>query len=473
MKGHTTIELKDVNTGCVEVYEDDNMMTNALNVYLASGGMGSSDNGLGKDAVRNYPLWQSLIGGLLLFDSQLNEDVSNVVPSAGVTMTGNGAYGISNSSDVTELGSYNVSESGEQEDGSIKMVWDFSTAQANGTIACACLTSRYAGYCGYGNMSGNRRTDGAVNGAGFSDFFGQPFSSVNSEYTEDKNGWSINVLYADYAENSLYVLDSESMYYQNESAEKHWHSTGKIRINKYRYGISAVHIKETSGITMNNMIESYDITVPDAIVSYFTNYTSNRYRIHTNGNDVYIVFCNNDTVAPGENCFILHINAAMQATSYKIINTGSKTFYAINACFFVTSDKYAVFKMAQSPHNLYKIKMNDNTDITEIEMMNSNWNDYCYMINDIIYSRTNSTVHLTDTKKNRDLILNGNSGFEQWMTPVYGNPLMMLVKVQRNTSVILYIKRNCGYLATINNLEEPVVKTASKTMKVTYTITVD
>ena len=34
--------------------------------------------------------------------------------------------------------------------------------------------------------------------------------------------------------------------------------------------------------------------------------------------------------------------------------------------------------------------------------------------------------------------------------------------------VVLIILR---YLATINNLSEPVVKTASKTMKVTYTIT--
>ena len=35
----------------------------------------------------------------------------------------------------------------------------------------------------------------------------------------------------------------------------------------------------------------------------------------------------------------------------------------------------------------------------------------------------------------------------------------------------LIIRRNCLYLATINNLPAPVIKTASQTMKVTYTIT--
>ena len=35
----------------------------------------------------------------------------------------------------------------------------------------------------------------------------------------------------------------------------------------------------------------------------------------------------------------------------------------------------------------------------------------------------------------------------------------------------LYVMKDPRYLATINNLSEPVVKTSSKTMKVTYTLT--
>ena len=34
LHGHTKIELTDVNTGEVEIYEDDNMVTNALNSFF-------------------------------------------------------------------------------------------------------------------------------------------------------------------------------------------------------------------------------------------------------------------------------------------------------------------------------------------------------------------------------------------------------------------------------------------------------
>ena len=48
----------------------------------------------------------------------------------------------------------------------------------------------------------------------------------------------------------------------------------------------------------------------------------------------------------------------------------------------------------------------------------------------------------------------------------------MYLQVQlTSTPNYLYVMKDPRYLATINNLSEPVVKTASKTMKVTYTIT--
>lgn len=37
--GHSTIELRNVKTGKVEKYEDDNMVTNALQRFLQDTGM--------------------------------------------------------------------------------------------------------------------------------------------------------------------------------------------------------------------------------------------------------------------------------------------------------------------------------------------------------------------------------------------------------------------------------------------------
>ncbi len=40
LKGKTTIELTDVNTGVVEVVEEENMITNALHYFFNSNFMG-------------------------------------------------------------------------------------------------------------------------------------------------------------------------------------------------------------------------------------------------------------------------------------------------------------------------------------------------------------------------------------------------------------------------------------------------
>ena len=152
LKGKTTFELTDVNTGEVEVIEDSNMITNGLQEFLRTYGYFGCDV-LSDDTVRTNSLWVNLLGGLFLFDTALDEDASNTFMPAGVKMIGNGSKDMANSDAVTELGSYNAPESGLQSDGSVKFVYDFSTQQANGTIACACLTSKVGGYIGMGNDS--------------------------------------------------------------------------------------------------------------------------------------------------------------------------------------------------------------------------------------------------------------------------------------------------------------------------------
>ena len=136
VKGKTTFELTDVNTGNVEKYEDCNMITNGLQEFLdPCGSWGIYPFAV--DSVRKKAVRNTLTGGIFLFDSALDENVANTYAGADVNMVGNGAIGISNSSAVTELGSYNSTESGVQSDGSIKYVYDFTTAQANGTAAAS------------------------------------------------------------------------------------------------------------------------------------------------------------------------------------------------------------------------------------------------------------------------------------------------------------------------------------------------
>ena len=59
IKGKTTFELTDVNTGEVEVIEDSNMITNALQEFLTTYGYSGCDI-LGNDTIRNNSLWVNL-----------------------------------------------------------------------------------------------------------------------------------------------------------------------------------------------------------------------------------------------------------------------------------------------------------------------------------------------------------------------------------------------------------------------------
>lgn len=161
LHGHTKIELTNVNTGEVETYEDDNMVTNALEDLFHPLGFFGNESIISGDrllpnndnSVTNSDhLLHNLTGGLLLFDKSLEEeDPELTILPGGVSMTGHACYRQYTGTDKT-FGSYNNNESGLLYDGyGYKHVWDFQTNQANGKISCACLTTSLGGFMGTGS----------------------------------------------------------------------------------------------------------------------------------------------------------------------------------------------------------------------------------------------------------------------------------------------------------------------------------
>ena len=105
IKGHSTIELTDKVTGKKEIYDNDNMVTNALTNFLNTCGMWNNN------VIKNVsakPLWNTLLGGILLFDTELEENANSIFPPISAKMVGNGSYNVANSGVVTELGSFNT-----------------------------------------------------------------------------------------------------------------------------------------------------------------------------------------------------------------------------------------------------------------------------------------------------------------------------------------------------------------------------
>lgn len=89
---------------------------------------------------------------MLLFDTNIEENEDMFYPPANAKLIGCVAYGMQNNTTGKERGSYNQTESEiNLTDRYMKYVYDFQTSQANGTIACVCLTHLNGGYISYGS----------------------------------------------------------------------------------------------------------------------------------------------------------------------------------------------------------------------------------------------------------------------------------------------------------------------------------
>ena len=484
LKGKTTFELTDVNTGEVEVIEDSNMITNGLQDFLATYGYFGCDV-LSNDKMGASSLWVNALGGLFLFDSRLDENVENTFMPAGVKMIGNGSKDVANSGVVTELGSYNTTESGLQSDGSIKLVYDFSTQQANGTIACVCLTSKLGGYIGMGSENG---------------YYNDSYNL--KEYVSDDNHrlysgiagaerYLQHLMYPVYRENVIYLTNPYNISYVSDYADQHWSVTKKIQILKVRAGFSSVSIKNRNVLSSNNILATYDIDIPQDILDYVGTYKYGTIPFSDNEGNIFIVFgrtpidgdfnANYFTLPNNVYAWIMKINRDMQVTSYRVTNNTGHDIYVSRKTTVFDGD-YIWTYTNNSPYTLYGIKYSDSTQIIETGVSkDSRYNLFVLGRNLIgicnsyagsnnynppyIYDAVNRTL-----KKTNGTLRGDTEIFIPFVDKkgVYISVYYMESSSSQNSFSVIKDPR---YLATINNLSEPVVKTASKTMKVTYTIT--
>ena len=148
LMGTTKIELTDVKTGEKEVYENHNMVTNALKDIFKPLGLSNKPSRYFADFT---PYYQTLLGGILCFDTEIEENPDNYYPPANANLIGCAAYGVQNNTKNTCRGGFNQTESEiNLKDRYVKYVYEFATSQANGTIASVCLTHKHGGFTSYG-----------------------------------------------------------------------------------------------------------------------------------------------------------------------------------------------------------------------------------------------------------------------------------------------------------------------------------
>lgn len=141
IKGKTRITLTDIRNGSREVFEDENMITNAVaNVY--------NSNYLGvTDYYSMMPIWH-MFGGIMCFSQTLPENANSFYPpnNSVAIMTANAGQ-TAHSTASTTRGNPDGTLTQITND-KITLAWQWGPNQGNGTIACCCLTHQQAGDCG-------------------------------------------------------------------------------------------------------------------------------------------------------------------------------------------------------------------------------------------------------------------------------------------------------------------------------------
>ncbi len=457
LKGKMKIELTDVNTGRTQTVTEHNMVTNALQEIFRP-------LGLAKDPSKMYesfaPYYQKLLGGILLFDSEIEENPENLYPPAKARLVGCAAYGQQNNTTGTLRGGYNQTESElNLSERYMKYVYDFATSQANGTIASVCLTHVNGGFTSYG--SGNAEYDtahplGVQVDAGtlqyvYSSLTGASTGDHFSGYTKEKT-------------ELLFLLDrrTDAAYYFRVDSDT------RITIIKRRAYLKTVSVLEeprTKKPLLEETAISEGIDVSGNIAYNFDPATHSLYIFSAAGYQ---------TQAGGEFKVMKIGFGTWKATMHTMTNTAEVALQTNGLRYAFAHNGFAYLKSYGSPSHVYKFEIEKPANVAQLTengmstipgfpKIAVNGRIYYENYDDILYIANGETNEILKPE-NKKLL--SASSYEYSYTPVLDEPLLYFMSCGDRSAPGFMMLAN--YLATINNLSEPVTKTADKTMKITY-----
>ena len=460
LHGKTTIELHDIKRNIKQIIRSENtFQASALADYFQTFGEEDS-NPFRSGSFDSKDLWKNAVGGIFLLKNP--ETVGNKFMSAGNKMVGNGAYGISNNAAPTELGSYNSIESSESGD-AITQVYDFTTAQANDRICCVCLTSRVGGYIGYGNVAS------------------QQYHSSRSFGLESNQNYRGVVNFNIASAHGDWVIAPSPDY-----------SDGKIKIVKTRRSL-------ITGSVFNGYSKELEFdlsTVGDAYNLSGTTHTYPCDKVFDIGNGIFrwIPCVSSKTVAPNGTVYYYEFDAVNETLTQKsFTNSSSNTIIASQETFTEVTHVYFLGKYAlatvgePTQGNGYILEVFDVTNNIHMKSLNIHSivgngtafrRQWSIPLGDALFMFKGSgsgVYYIYDIEADTVAPVNANSGNSEWSwvrNPSLNSGALVREGVSVGTSYYTNgAIHNPLYLATINNLDPYVTKTAAQTMKVTYTLT--
>ena len=484
IKGSATIELTNAD-GSKEIYKHDNMITNAVQ-DLCMSQRGEIATIL-KIVNRGDSYAQALFGGLLLFDETLNSDPADYfLPT--VKCTGYASQDAYAGLDTCR-GSFNASEGGVQADGSYKFVWDFATSQANGTIKSLALVSNMMGKIGL--------TTAAVSSEASSFSMErtstEPFSPLNEMLNSDVKIDDCNaetIIAIATIGDVVYAISTDNTGYAGGSGLKSkWIMQNGGILRLYRFKLGANSIALTDKVCEASYIDYVDITLPQDFIStlstrVYEKTIACRFIPDTKKLIVYPLYRDSETQinetlkyceVDFNNNYSVNVYTFTNNTAGYIPNSGES--------FFILKDYIICCAYVNEERRLYIIKKSDNTQVKEVKIGGEKsatlylntirpkfWNDKILVLENIKSDGSTTTYYYLVIDLTTGEARETNSYF------LSGSPTIDIEKevvfVGTGKTLRYFFAFNPFILCTKNNLDSPVTKTASQTMKITYTLSV-
>ena len=488
LHGHTKIELHNVKTGEDKVIEKDNLITNVFGKFLSS----FHRTGLGMNNLSyksQFPLMQSThVGGVVCYPDSIDEDENIIFAPVGNVPT---AYANQTTHTDTNLkrGQPNVNVTETLENG-FTFVWDWGLEQGNGVISAICLTSDAGGACE----------------------FGDEFSVIPMTQLGYTNLTRIN------ATESIQALQRSG---QMDSSGFRWAvmPVDATTVKLYKLNMCITQMGVYDKILTGNGVpfESWTVALSAESISLSGNYSKGMW---FDFGDYMFGICNsaNNTSGNATICWskIYKEDRRVEEGSWTLnethlhyiadngkINDNSfgSTIYAAcaNGCFYICNATLnGIYKI--DPNDIANIKLYETGTIGTTHSGSYYGSTTTVSVENVELSATGSQTTIFDVIKSvagrvywQTGYINGDDIFKMpekksdvvsWShfvqvddSPVflnfggsYGN-LYASRYPMNNTHISVWLLKS--YLFTINNLDEPVTKTADMTMRITYTISLE
>lgn len=470
LKGTTKIELTNVKTGEKEVIEKDNLVTNAVADVLQMNPFGFMGDGTsvmdgGVFAKNIFPICPNLFGGILLYENALAEDPDEYYAPYSNPIVGYSSNDVNSKADI-KRGSMNQTESGALEDGSgYRFVFDFETSQANGTISAVGLTSKWGGRGGY--KSAEQYYDSLQYLGTWSEAHDQADKTLLC--TARKVDFEQGIIYSAW-------LSSDNTI-----------TVGKLRLNFHTTPlvgkrVSSQVLERSTIATQTFGKYSYRTFIAfldggDGHIWGFQH--ANNTRGNSSGNaTVNWIKINPEDWSFEEGTWTLPLQLACFGYADQSNSAGAE--YSVGTAVSIIHDGF-LYCLNYNENAVYKIQLNNITNIKTFEFEDkspvasvfpgtSYNNNFFQKVGNALVTLYGFIVAdefvYAPGPNNISNSAWANRGENCFREGPFNLSFAMYTNASHNAQVVLALV--APYLATINNLPNPVQKTADKTMKITY-----